>query len=40
MKNYNGLSYMIEILYTNLVDKYKVREFISQTIGEEYLIPY
>lgn len=26
-------------LYTNLVDKYKVREFISQTIGEEYLIP-
>jgi hypothetical protein len=26
-------------LYTNLVDIYKVREFISQTIGEEYLIP-
>lgn len=26
-------------LYTNLVDKYKVRKYIAQTIGEEYLIP-
>ena len=26
-------------LYTNLVDKYKVREYIKNTIGEEYLIP-
>ena len=26
-------------LYTKLVDKYKVREFVSSTIGEEYLIP-
>lgn len=26
-------------LYTNLVDKYKVRRYISKTIGEEYLIP-
>ena len=25
--------------YTILVDKYKVREYIAQTIGEEYLIP-
>lgn len=25
--------------YTQLVDKYKVREFINDTIGEEYLIP-
>lgn len=25
--------------YVNLVDKYKVREHISSTIGEEYLIP-
>jgi len=25
--------------YTNLVDKYKVREYIAKTIGEEYLIP-
>lgn len=25
--------------YTNLVDKYKVREFIADSIGEEYLIP-
>ncbi|MCC5894468.1 MAG: glycosyl transferase [Alkalibacterium sp.] len=25
--------------YTNLVDKYNVREYISQSIGEEYLIP-
>lgn len=26
-------------LYTQLVDKYEVRKFISKTIGEEYLIP-
>ena len=26
-------------LYTNLVDKYEVRKYIAQTIGEEYLIP-
>lgn len=26
-------------LYTNLVDKYEVRKYISQTIGKEYLIP-
>ena len=26
-------------LYTQLVDKYKVRKYISETIGEEYLIP-
>ncbi len=26
-------------LYTNLVDKYEVRKYISKTIGEEYLIP-
>lgn len=26
-------------LYTTLVDKYAVREYISKTIGEEYLIP-
>lgn len=26
-------------LYTNLVDKYKVREYIKNAIGEEYLIP-
>lgn len=25
--------------YTDLVDKYKVREYISQVLGEEYLIP-
>ena len=25
--------------YTNLVDKYEVRKYISETIGEEYLIP-
>jgi hypothetical protein len=25
--------------YTSLVDKYKVREYIKTTIGEEYLIP-
>lgn len=25
--------------YTNLVDKYEVRKYISKTIGEEYLIP-
>ena len=25
--------------YTDLVDKYAVREFVSKTIGEEYLIP-
>jgi hypothetical protein len=25
--------------YTDLVDKYKVREYIAKTIGEEYLIP-
>lgn len=26
-------------LYTKLVDKYKVRDYISEKIGEEYLIP-
>ncbi|MFU0784634.1 MAG: Glycosyl transferase [Thermoanaerobacterium thermosaccharolyticum] len=26
-------------LYTQLVDKYEVRKYISKTIGEEYLIP-
>lgn len=26
-------------LYTQLVDKYKVREYVSETIGEEYLVP-
>lgn len=26
-------------LYTNLVDKYEVRKYIAETIGEEYLIP-
>lgn len=26
-------------LYTTLVDKYEVRKFIAETIGEEYLIP-
>lgn len=26
-------------LYTTLVDKYKVREYIREKIGEEYLIP-
>ncbi len=26
-------------LYTRLVDKYTVREYISNTIGEKYLIP-
>ena len=26
-------------LYTQLVDKYEVRKFISKRIGEEYLIP-
>lgn len=26
-------------LYTKLVDKYEVREYIKETIGEEYLIP-
>lgn len=26
-------------LYTNLVDKYEVRKYISKVIGEEYLIP-
>ena len=26
-------------LYTKLVDKYKVREYISEKIGEDYLIP-
>jgi hypothetical protein len=25
--------------YTNMVDKYEVRHFVSQAIGEEYLIP-
>lgn len=25
--------------YTMMVDKYKVREYIAQTLGEEYLIP-
>lgn len=25
--------------YTQMVDKYRVREYIAQTIGEEYLIP-
>ena len=25
--------------YTMLVDKYRVREYIANTIGEEYLIP-
>lgn len=25
--------------YTQMVDKYKVREYIAQTVGEEYLIP-
>lgn len=25
--------------YTNIVDKYRVREYIKNTIGEEYLIP-
>jgi len=25
--------------YTHLVDKYEVRKYISETIGEEYLIP-
>lgn len=25
--------------YTNMVDKYKVRDYISEKIGEEYLIP-
>jgi len=25
--------------YTNLVDKYEVRKYIAETIGEEYLIP-
>ena len=25
--------------YTRMVDKYRVREYIAQTIGEEYLIP-
>lgn len=27
-------------LYTKLVDKYQVREFVKKTIGEEYLIPF
>lgn len=27
-------------MYTNLVDKYEVRKYISNTIGEEYLIPF
>ncbi|MHC6178775.1 ATP-grasp fold amidoligase family protein [Clostridium sp. JNZ X4-2] len=26
-------------LYTNLVDKYEVRKYITQTLGKEYLIP-
>lgn len=26
-------------MYTNLVDKYEVRKYIAETIGEEYLIP-
>lgn len=26
-------------LYTTLVDKYEVRKYITETIGEEYLIP-
>lgn len=26
-------------LYTQLVDKYEVRKYISETIGEEYLVP-
>lgn len=26
-------------LYTQLVDKYKIREYIAKTIGEQYLIP-
>ncbi len=26
-------------LYTTLVDKYKVRKYVAQTIGERYLIP-
>lgn len=26
-------------MYTNMVDKYNVREYVSNTIGEEYLIP-
>lgn len=26
-------------LYTKLVDKYKVRDFIANKIGEEYLVP-
>lgn len=26
-------------IYTNMVDKYEVRNYISETIGEEYLIP-
>ena len=26
-------------IYTKIVDKYEVREYISQKIGEEYLIP-
>lgn len=26
-------------LYTNLVDKYDVKKYISETIGEEYIIP-
>lgn len=31
--------YNRNLLYTKLVDKYKVREYISDKIGEEYLIP-
>jgi hypothetical protein len=27
------------LLYTKLVDKYEVRQYITETIGEEYLIP-
>jgi len=26
-------------IFTSMVDKYEVREFVSQRIGEEYLIP-
>ena len=26
-------------IYTNMVDKYEVRKFVKETIGEEYLIP-
>ncbi|MDR0304647.1 MAG: hypothetical protein LBH98_07790 [Chitinispirillales bacterium] len=28
-----------QLEYTNLADKYEVRKFVAQTIGEEYLIP-